>query len=331
MTLARFPRVRLAALPTPLEALPRLSERLGGPEIYIKRDDLTGLAFGGNKTRKLEYIVADAQAQGATHLITTGAVQSNHARQTAAAARVVGMKAVLVLRSESDDPDVQGNYLLDRMLDADCHFVLGDDDPNEVMESVASALREDGAKPYIVPVGGSSPIGAIGYASAMLELNHQLWEQGVVVDHFYHATGSGGTQAGIALGAALFGGDYQLHPVAVSGTGEAKVNQVVPLVEQASELLGIENPVPDSWLTVDDSQVGEGYGIPTGDCLEAIELLAHDEGIFLDPVYTAKAFAAMITDVRSGAIDSDETVVFMHTGGTPALFAMRESIASLLD
>lgn len=330
MSLTKFPRVRLASLPTPIHKLPRLTEYLGGPPIYVKRDDLTGLAFGGNKTRKLEYIVADAQQQGASHLITTGADQSNHARQTAAAARAVGMKAILVLRAESESPELQGNYLLDTMLDAECRFIVGEADMHDQMELAADEVRQTGGTPYIVEVGGSMPIGSIGYASAMLELSHQLWVEGLDIRHFYYPTGSGGTQAGIALGSAMFGLSFQHHAVAVSGDEGQKVNLVAPLIESSAELLGITNPTSASALSIDVSQVGEGYGIPTEASLEAIELLAHYEGIFLDPVYTSKAFAALVADIRSGSIPQDEPVMFMHTGGTPALFAMRDRMQSIL-
>lgn len=330
MGLTAFPRERIATLPTPLHDLANLSRELGGPRIVIKRDDLTGLAFGGNKTRKLEYLVADARALEATHLITMGGIQSNHVRQTAAAARIAGMQAALVLSEDNPDPDVQGNYLLDRMLDADCHIVPTGQDPVTKMDEIAADLRDQGNVPYVIPGGGSSPVGALGYVSAMLELNHQLWEQGIHADRLYHAAGSGGTQAGVVLGSALYGAEYETIGVAVSGTTEQKFERCSALVAETAELLGIANPVAGERIVVDDSQVGEGYGIPTGATLEAIKLLALAEGIFLDPVYTGKAFAALLADIRSGVIAGDQTVVFLHTGGTPALFAKRAEIAPII-
>jgi D-cysteine desulfhydrase family pyridoxal phosphate-dependent enzyme len=330
MGLTAFARDRIATLPTPLHDLANLSRELGGPRIVIKRDDLTGLAFGGNKTRKLEYLVADARAQGATHLITMGGIQSNHVRQTAAAARIAGMQAALVLTEDNPEPDVQGNYMLDLLLDAECHITPTDQDPVAKMDEIAADLRDQGHVPYVMPGGGSSPVGALGYVSAMLELNHQLWDQGIHADRLYHAAGSGGTQAGAVLGSALYGGEYDVIGVAVSGTAEQKIDRCAGLVTETAALLGIDNPVAASDIVVDDSQVGEGYGIPTEAMLAAIKLLALTEGILLDPVYTGKAFAAMLADVRSGAVGADQTVIFLHTGGTPALFAKRAEIAPII-
>jgi D-cysteine desulfhydrase len=330
MGLTAFARDRVATLPTPLHDLKNLTRELGGARVVIKRDDLTGLAFGGNKTRKLEYLSADARALGATHLITRGGIQSNHVRQTAAAARIAGMKAVLVLSEDNAEPDVQGNYLLDLLLDAECHVLPTDQDPIAKMDEIAADLRDQGEIPYVIPSGGSSPIGALGYVSAMLELNYQLWDQGIHAERLYHAAGSGGTQAGVVLGSALYGAEYATIGVAVSGTADQKIDVCAALVDQTAKLLGIDNPVAETDVVVDDSQVGEGYGIPTDATLEAIQMLALTEGIFLDPVYTGKAFAAMLADIRSGAIASDQTVIFLHTGGTPALFAKRAEIAPLL-
>ncbi len=330
MGLTAFGRERIATLPTPLHDLANLSRELGGPRIVIKRDDLTGLAFGGNKTRKLEYLLADAQVQSATHLITAGGIQSNHVRQTAAAARLGGMQAALVLTEDNPEPDVQGNYLLDLMLDADCHIIPSSADSTAKMEELAADLRDAGHVPYVIPVGGSSPVGALGYVSAMLELNNQLWEQGIHASRLYHAAGSGGTQAGVVLGSALYGGGYDVIGVAVSGTADDKIARCAELTAETAALLGTENPPGADDVSVDDTQVGEGYGIPTEATLEAMKTLALTEGIFLDPVYTGKAFAALLADVRSGAIGNDETVVFLHTGGTPALFAKRAELAPII-
>lgn len=330
MGLTAFRRVPLATLPTPLQLAERLTEQLGGPRIYIKRDDLTGLAFGGNKTRKLEYLLADAQDQGATHLITAGGIQSNHVRQTAAAARLGGMQAELVLTAPDDAPPVQGNYLLDRLLGARCHIVPADANVTLKMGEIAADLKDQGERPYIIPVGGSNAVGALGYVGAMLEMNAQLWEQSVNANWLYHAAGSGGTQAGIVLGAALYGAEYQVVGVAVSGTGDQKVERALELVNQTANLLEVENPVRSEQVISDDSQVGPGYGIPTADTLEAIQILARTEGIFLDPVYTGKAFAALLADVRSGKLTADDTVIFLHSGGAPALFAKREELDPIL-
>lgn len=330
MGLTAFRRVSIATLPTPLQFAERLTEQLGGPRIFIKRDDLTGLAFGGNKTRKLEYLLADAQDQGATHLITAGGIQSNHARQAAAAAQLGGMQAELVLTAPVDAPPLQGNYLLDRLLGARCHIVPDDANVTLKMDEIAADLRDQGERPYVIPVGGSNAVGALGYVGAMLELNAQLWEQSVNANWLYHAAGSGGTQAGIVLGAALYGAEYQVVGVAVSGTSDQKVERAFDLVNQTADLLDVENPVRRERLMSDDTQVGPGYGIPTAETLEAIQTLAQTEGIFLDPVYTGKAFAALLADVRSGKLTADDTVVFLHSGGTPALFAKREELDPIL-
>ncbi len=330
MGLTAFPRERIATLPTPLHDLSNLSASLGGPRILIKRDDLTGLAFGGNKTRKLEYLLADAMSQGATHLITMGGVQSNHCRQTAAAARLGKMKAELVLTGGDSHTPVQGNYLLDGLLDARCHLISSADDPVAKMDEIAADLRDQGEVPYVMPSGGSSPVGVLGYVSAILELNAQLWDQGVHATHLYHAAGSGGTQAGVVLGAALYGSEYRLTGVAVSGDADQKIDRCWELIAQTEALLEAPTGIERADIVVDDTQVGPGYGIPTGETLSAIKTLALMEGIFLDPVYTGKAFAALLADVNSGKLTAKDTVLFLHTGGTPALFAKREEIASIL-
>ena len=331
MTLTAQPRERIATLPTPLQFLPRITAELGGPKIYIKRDDLTGLALGGNKTRKLEYLIADARAQGATHVITLGAAQSNHARQTAAAARLAGMQAVLILESQVPEPDVQGNLLLDLLLGAEYHVIESASERDEVIESVSEAIRAEGGVPYLVPVGGSNGIGALGYVSAMLELSYQLWEQGVSPTAMYFGSGSGGTQGGIEIGARLYGLNFDIRGVMVSPGIEAKLEQFSGVMNAASELLGIPNPVAIEDVTLLDEYVGEGYGIPTDAGLEAIALLARTEAILLDTVYTGKAFSALVAEIRAGRYSSDDTVLFLHTGGSPALFANAPNLQPILS
>jgi D-cysteine desulfhydrase family pyridoxal phosphate-dependent enzyme len=331
MSLAFPPRFRLATLPTPLQNATRLRDALGGPtrapRILIKRDDLTGLAFGGNKARKLEFLVGDATRQGASVLITSGGVQSNHARMTAAAARVAGLGVALVL-SARDDPPVQGNLLLDRLLGAEIHVIPAGSDPMMAVPADESAkvrdvemeLRARGGRPYVIPLGGSSPIGALGYVAGTLELVEQLWAQGETPTRLYYASGSRGTQAGLLLGAALFGATYAVHGVAVSGGDPEKTELAIRLANEAAFLLGRSTRVTAAGGDTDQQHIGSGYGIPTRGGLEAIRMVARAEGIFLDPVYTGKAMAALIDDVRRGVIDPGETVVFLHTGGTPALF-----------
>ncbi len=322
--IAAQPRIRLATLPTPLQEAPRLREALGGaercPQILIKRDDLTGLAFGGNKARKLEFLVADALQQGATRLITAGAAQSNHARMTAAAARLAGLEASLVLSTKETEPSVQGNLLLDHLLGADVHFVAGGEE-SATMEAVAAEYRAAGEHPYIIPVGGSNAIGTFGYVAATLELVGQLQELAAAPTTLYYANGSRGTQAGLALGAALYAAPYRVQGIAVSDGDAEKRQRAVEIANEAAERLGSAVRLHADDLLNDERQVGPGYGIPTSACLEAITLLARTEAIFLDPVYSGKAMAGLIAAIRSEQIPANESVLFLHTGGTPALFA----------
>lgn len=330
MGLSTQPRERIATLPTPLQHAPRLSESLGGPQIYIKRDDLTGLALGGNKTRKLEYLIADAKLQGATHVITLGGAQSNHVRQTAAAARLAGMRAVLILTASVPEPEVQGNLLLDVLLGAEYHVVESAAEHDEAIATISDELRAKGHVPYVIPVGGSNAIGALGYVSAMLELTYQLWQQSINPNALYFATGSGGTQGGLVLGAKLYGAGFALRGVTVSGSSTDVTIKVMSVVEAACDLLGIPKPVEPGDVVCLDQFVGAGYGAPTPGGLEAIKLLAQTEGILLDTVYTAKAFSGMIADIRAGMYTADDTLVFLHTGGSPALFAKVPDLEPIL-
>ncbi len=324
MSIGAQPRIRLAALPTPLDEAPRLRAALGGPtrcpRILIKRDDLTGLAFGGNKVRKLEFLAADALAQGATVLVTIGAVQSNHARATAAAARVAGLRAALILTSDTETPPLQGNLLLDRMLGAAVHFALGD--AQATIDRVLADLRDDGERPYFIPAGGSNAVGTFGYVAGTLEIVQQLFAMGEAPSRLYYASGSRGTQAGLALGAAIYRAPYALHGIAVSpGASPERTDLAVRIANEAAMTLRVPERLMAEELLTDSGYAGEAYGIPTAACLEALDLLARTEGIFLDPVYSGKAMAGMIDHIRRGDIPPTDSVVFLHTGGTPALFA----------
>jgi len=333
MSIGTIPRFPLATLPTPLHEAHRLREALGGPErcprILIKRDDLTGLALGGNKARKLEFLIADALRKGATAVITTGAVQSNHARMTAAAARLAGLRCSLVLTTGVEDPPIQGNLLLDHLLQADVHLVPAPPDKSlavdaavdETIARVAADLESRGERPYVIPVGGSSGVGALGYVAGTLELVGQLANAGEAPTRLYYASGSRGTQAGLVLGAKIYSAPYQVYGIAVSGGGADKDARALENVAEAAAMLGVPPQVTESDLITDEGYIGEGYGIPTPECLEAIRLLAQTEAIFLDPSYTGKAMAGLIDHVRRGVIGPDETVVFLHTGGVPAIFA----------
>lgn len=340
--LDRLPRVSLATLPTPIHELPRLRDALGGagraPRILVKRDDLTGLAGGGNKARKLEFLVGAALREGATVLVTTGGAQSNHARMTAAAGRMVGLGTSLVLTADSDAPEVQGNLLLDHLFAAEVHFIRASDDPRlatgpdeeaKVAEVVA-ALRARGERPYVIPIGGSSPVGVLGYVAGTFELVAQLEATGERPSRLYVAAGSRGTAAGLVLGAALADAPYRVHGVAVSGGDPAKSERAAEIANRAAEPLGSGVRLTAADYETDQAQIGPGYGLDTPACLEAISLVARSEGILLDPVYTGKAMAGLIADIRAGSIAPSETVVFLHTGGLPGIFAHAATLAASL-
>lgn len=328
--LGRQPRMPLTLLPTPIHEAARFRDALGGParcpRLLIKRDDLTTLGLGGNKARKLEYLVADARGQGATTLITTGAVQSNHARMTAAAACQAGMRCVLVLTTTKEVPEVSGNLLLDRLYGADIRlvpsidpmFAVGNDEP--VVADVVAEETRAGRKPYVIPVGGSSGVGVFGYVSGSAELIDQLADGGIAPSRLYYASGSRGTQAGLTLGAKLCRAPYRVYGVAVSGGEPEKMERAKRIANEAAERLGLPERLELSDLVTDQHFIGEGYGIPTPAALDAIKLLAATEAILLDPCYTSKAMAGLIHHVRSGELAPSECVVFLHTGGMPALF-----------
>jgi D-cysteine desulfhydrase len=297
-----------------------LSEALGGPRILIKRDDLTGLAAGGNKTRKLEYLIGDALAQGADCVITTGAAQSNHCRQTAAAAAHCGIGCHLVLGGEPP-PRPAGNYFLDQLLGAEIHWIPK---PDRVarMDSLATELRASGASPYVIPIGGSNPIGALGYVAAMFELGEQLAAAELRIDHIVFGSSSGGTQAGMALGAMLSGYDGVLTGISIDHTPDEGFQQeVCDIANGCAELLGVAERIAPGDLGLNCDYLGGGYGV-VGDLeREAVRLLARTEGMLVGPVYTGRALGAAIDLVRQGAFKEDEMVLFWHTGDDAALHA----------
>jgi D-cysteine desulfhydrase family pyridoxal phosphate-dependent enzyme len=310
-----IPRIHLANLPTPIEAMPRLSAHLGGPSLFIKRDDLTGLAFGGNKTRKLEFLLADAQTKGARTLISAGAIQSNHCRQVAAAAAKFGMGCILVLFGNPPD-QVEGNFLLDQLLGAEVAFTMRERRDTQLQICFEEA-QAAGRAPYLIPYGGSNAIGALAYADAFEE----MLGQGMVPDWVIFASSSGGTQAGLTLGAKKAGFDGKVLGISVDGSAAELQSLVAPLVKAAATLLGDPIQIPPGEILVNADYTGEGYGIMGDAEAEAIQLFARLEGILLDPVYTGRAAAGLIDLVRKGYFEPKERLLFWHTGGTPALFA----------
>lgn len=330
MNLARFPRRRYTEGRTPIEKLARLTEELGGPTIYIKRDDLLGLASGGNKTRKLEFLVADALAQGADSLVTCGAVQSNHCRLTLAAAVKEGLKCRLVLEERvagSYDADASGNNFLFRLMGVDgVRVVPGGANMDTEMAIVADELRAEGHKPYVIPGGGSNPIGATGYVSCALEVLSQTFESGISIDRVVTPSGSSGTHAGLVTGFEGASAHLPVIGINVSRPKQEQEEKVYDLVRQTSEHLGLSFEIARDKVVCFGDYVGPGYSLPTPEMGEAIRMLARLEGVLLDPVYTGKAMAGLIDLARQGFFGKDENVLFVHTGGSPALYAYRENV-----
>ncbi len=324
MHLSRFPRVFLAHLPTPLERMDRLTRELGGPEIWIKRDDCTGLSTGGNKTRKLEFLMAEAQSMGADVVMTQGATQSNHARQTAAFAARLGMACHILLedRTGSNDPNYNGNgnVLLDHLHGATTEKRAGGTDMQAEMEKVADTFRATGRKVYLIPGGGSNPTGALGYVNCAFELLGQANDRGLVIDHLVTATGSAGTQAGLITGLKAINAGIPLLGFGVRAPKEKQEASVFALAERTAEKLGCPGVVARADVVADCNYVGPGYGIPQADTLEAVRMFAELEGILLDPVYSGKGAAGLIDWCRKGRFTKGQRVVFLHTGGSAALF-----------
>ena len=329
MNLSGFPQVKLCHSPTPLEPLQRLSDFLMGPEIWIKRDDCTGLATGGNKTRKLEFLIGDAIKKGANILVTQGAVQSNHARQTAAAAAKFGMKCHILLERRVQDTENSyektGNILLNQLYGASIEFRANGVDMN--LEGIKSCkqLKNNGLKPYFIPGGGSNYIGALGYVKCALELTNQINNLSISFDYLIHATGSTGTQAGLVVGLEGINSKLPVLGISVRQQKEKQIDAVWDLVKKTTEKLNIPKISRDKIL-VDDGYVGKGYGIPNEKTLEAISLLAKKESILLDPVYSGKGMAGLINLARKGIFKKNQKILFLHTGGSVALFAYEKEI-----
>ncbi len=324
MHLARFARIRLFPAPTPLEPLPVLTQHLGGPKIWIKRDDCTVVATGGNKVRKLEFLAGEARDQGVDHLVTQGAIQSNHVRQTAAVAARLGMKctALLEQRVETNDPSYlgSGNVLLDKLLGCEVEYRPGGTDMQAAIEARAEELRGAGRKPYVIPGGGSNRVGALGYVACAQELMQQADEMGLRIDRIVHATGSAGTQAGLVAGLEGVNAGVPVLGIGVRAPKDRQEASVYRLAQEVADYAGVRGGVGREAVVANCDYVGPGYGQPTEGMAEAVSLLARLEGVLLDPVYSGKAMAGLIDLIRKGQIAKNETVVFLHTGGAVGLF-----------
>ena len=329
LTLAKFPKVRLGHLPTPLEPMDRLSEKLGGPRLWVKRDDCTGLSSGGNKTRKLEFLMADALSKGADTIITQGATQSNHARQTTAAAAKLGMGCHILLEDRTGSNDnnyiLNGNVLLDRLHGASVSKRSGGSDMNLEMQDFADALIEKGKKPYIIPGGGSNPIGALGYVNCARELTEQASEIGLKIDALVHATGSAGTQAGLVAGLAAIQSDIHLLGIGVRAPKDKQEQMVFELAQKTSDYLGTGIKIEREKVRAICDYVGAGYGLPTDGMIKAVKLLAQSEGLLFDPVYSGKGLDGLLDQINRGYFTGMDNVVFLHTGGSAALFGYPET------
>ncbi len=332
MNLARFARARFAHLPTPLEPAPRLSAELG-IDLWIKRDDCTGLAGGGNKTRKLEFLLGEALEQGADTLITQGAVQSNHVRQTAAAAASFGMACRIVLENrtgnQAEDYLWSGNVLLDRLLGARIRTVEAGSDMNAEMALDAEEVRAAGGAPYVIPGGGSNAVGALGYVDCALELTTQANDEGLVIDRIVTATGSAGTHAGLVAGLAVSGADIPVLGIGVRAPKDRQEENVFNLAVETATLLGHRERVSREMVVADCDYVGAGYGLIDQGVADALTLAARTEGLLLDPVYSGKAMKGLIALARQGAFEG-QTVVFLHTGGAQGLFGYQGELGSML-
>lgn len=316
--------VPLAHLPTPIDKMERLSRHLGGPELYIKRDDQTGLATGGNKTRKLEFLLADALAQGCDHLVTAGSAQSNHCRQTAAAAARYGLGCSLVLSGKAPRQKT-GNILLDLLLGAHLYWT-GSKSRADTMKEVIAELHTMGRKPYPIPVGGSNVIGATGYVLAMAELMGQLEAQNLHIDFIVMASSSGGTQAGMVLGKKIYGHRASILGVSISQTADELQNHIAALATATATHLGLGTLSVSDLIDVNDDYLGDGYAIVGEAEREAVQMTAQFEGILLDPVYTGRAMAGLIDLIRWGAFTRQQKVLFWHSGGTAALSAFASKL-----
>lgn len=339
--LAKKPSVKLGFFPTPLYKLEHLSKKYG-VDLYIKRDDLTGPGlFGGNKIRKLEFLLGEAKKQGADYILTYGAAQSNHAMQTVTACRKLGLKPLLYLISvvPPDTINYRGNLLINKIMDAEAHIITPRTGAMEqaLAEAQADAARrmqeleKEGHRCFEIPAGGASPVGTLGFIKAYLEMASQLARDSLGIDYLYHATGTGGTFAGLLAGKKLFKDQIQIVPVDVGLVTPGYENKVARLTREVLSLLGQDEIIPDDEIQIEKNYSGPGYELPSAESSSALKLLAREEGILVGPVYTAKALAAVIDHVREGKIAKGSRVLYWHTGGVAELFAEAEMVGSLTD
>lgn len=324
MNLAKYPRRRYTEGKTPIEKLENFSKALGGPTIYIKRDDLLGLTSGGNKTRKLEFLMADAISKGADTILTCGAVQSNHCRLTLAAAVKEGLKCQLILEERvkgSYDPYASGNNFLFNLLGVEKTYVVpGKSDMLGELEKLAEKLRAEGKNPYIIPGGGSNVIGALGYVACAQEIMEQLFDKNIIIDNVIACSGSGGTHSGLLAGFKGMNVNIPITAVTVGKKTPAQAANILKLTNQVTDELNLDR-IKEEEISIDDRFIGPAYGVSTDEMVEAVQLLAKTEGILLDPVYTGKVMAGFIGMIREGKFKKDQNVLFIHTGGAPALYA----------
>ncbi|MCM3668725.1 D-cysteine desulfhydrase [Mesobacillus maritimus] len=325
MNLAQFPRRRYTPEFTPLEHLPHFSKALGGPSIYFKRDDLLGLTAGGNKTRKLEFLIADALQKGADTIITSGAIQSNHCRLTLSAAVKEDMKCILVLEegvTPNMDPEFNGNYFLYHLLGAEnIKIVPHGTDLNKEMQKLGEKVKDEGRNPYIIPVGGSNFIGAKGYAACAQEILAQTFDQNINLSTVVCVSGSGGMHAGLVTGFQGLQSNIPVIGINVSRGKPEQEEKVYKLVKETAAHVGMPYEIPREAITCFEEYVGPGYALPTPEMVEAVQLVAKTEGILLDPVYTGKAVAGLIDLIRKGIFKKDDHILFVHSGGSPSLYA----------
>jgi len=334
MKFSALPRARLASLPTPLQYLPNLTKKLGGPRIWVKRDDLTGLAFGGNKARKLEYLMGDALEKKADYIVTHAGFHSNWCTQTAAAAVKLGMKIRLIKTGPSkgyDGESWDGNHLLHRLMGVEV-LVVRPEDTRPTIDASMKELKDKGYNPYYMPVGGSIALGAAGYINAMLELTYQQADQGIQFSHLVHATGSGGTQAGLVAGAKAFNAGIKVIGAMTSpNEKEAQANKVKEITLDSKKQFELDFSLLDDDVVVYNEYAGGGYGFMSEGKAEAVKMLADTEGMMIDPVYTAVAAACLIDLARKKKLTKKDNVVFLHTGGVAALFPYREPLKAYVQ